>query len=121
VALWRAHLDLVLSTVDLTPVQRSFILSAKENVPAYLQADADTVREFDARASQVLGRDLTLLAFHKLGDMAKPASAGTADCSCTSNDGCASHHVCKDTDCMPAKACGPFNDEWCYGQCFAPQ
>ncbi|HEX9691025.1 MAG TPA: bacteriocin fulvocin C-related protein [Gemmatimonadales bacterium] len=122
VSLWQTHLDRVMAIVDLTAEQRSFLASAKESLsPIILRADQGAAQELATRAEQVMGRDLTRIAFYDVGDLEKASSASSPDCSCSSNSECAQGHICRSGDCAVAQNCGAFHLFDCTGLCYSPE
>ena len=120
VALWQAHLDRVIATVHLTPTQRSFLTEAKRDVPKVLAGDAVILHQQEARAEQILGKDLTHTAFDDLGGLAKPATAFLDKCTCSltgSGPGCGHPPArCTSTNCDQT-VCGNYNMYTCDGSC----
>lgn len=122
VSLWQAHLDRVVATVDLTPTQRLFLMSVRRDYARYFESDAATRQHVNARAEQILGEDLTRIAFENVGGLTKTAAAlQVPDCSCADNSDCATFHVCRSIQaCEPVFICGDGHDK-CTGQCYAPE
>jgi len=122
ISLWRAHLDRVLATVDVTPAQRSVLMSVRRDFTRYFESDAATRQQVNARAERILGEDLTRIAFDNVGGLAKTAAAFQVyDCSCAANGDCTTGHVC-DTQatCEQVHHCGAGGLELCTGMCRSP-
>ena len=111
-----------MATVELTPAQRSFLESARENLPSTFGADLAARRREEARAERVLGKDLTRLAFYNLGDAYKPAAAEGTQCFCGGypEDPCHSGYYCKNGGCDQVSGCGYKGQDVCDGTCYSP-
>jgi hypothetical protein len=128
VAVWREHLESFLSSHEaLSPHKQLFVILVMERLDVLLNPDdrdSKALRELQARATEVLGPDLSLRVMANLGPIqtsvfgvSPSGEAGGLFCSCSSvSDTCP--NKCHKGGCIPVQGgCGMFWLFSCDGYC----
>ncbi|MCU0616627.1 MAG: bacteriocin fulvocin C-related protein [Gemmatimonadaceae bacterium] len=125
IALWTAHIDVILGSETLDDDERQFLRATRERIPGWLRLppDRDADRRIREEAVEALGMELAHRAIATLGRAeTRSQSSPPLDCSCSrQSDWCSAGADCESLSCNVVSGCGTVWMYNCDGLCYRDQ